>query len=315
MQAMYSTRHAFGEALLGLAREGYDVVAVTADTYKSMCVDFLRKEFPERCFDTGIAEQTMMMVAAGLAASGKIAFASTYSVFTSMRCCEQIRTFIAYPGLNVKIAAGLGGLSAGIEGVTHIAIEDLGIMRCIPNMVVLNPADAVAARAAVKAAADTAGPVYIRLGRDASPVIFGEDYKLTIGKANELRSIGKDAAILVTGNLVFEALQAADVLKAEGIKTWLVEFPTIKPIDTEAIERAASETGALVTVEEHTIIGGLGSAVAETLADTKPVPLERVGVRDVFVESATPDELRAEYGLKPHDIVSAVKRVIRRRDE
>jgi transketolase len=222
MTEMASTRVAFGEALRDLARSGYDVVAVTADTSKSMRVDLLAREFPERWIDVGVAEQNMMMIAAGLAATGKIAFASSYSVFTSMRCCEQLRTFIAYPFLNVKVVAGLGGLTAGIEGVTHVALEDLGIIRCIPNMTILNPSDATTPRLSVKAAADWSGPVYIRLGRDASPVIFDDSYQFQIGKSVMHRK-GDDIALIASGLILFEALNASDLLAKEGIGVSLLE--------------------------------------------------------------------------------------------
>ena len=223
---MVSTRVAFGEALKDLARSGYDVVAVPADTSKSMCVDLLAHEFPERWIDAGIAEQDMMMIAAGLATTGKIAFVSSYSVFTSMRCCEQLRTFVAYPFLNVKVAAGLGGLTAGIEGVTHIAIEDMGIVRCIPNMTILNPSDATTTRMSVKAAADWPGPVYIRLGRDASPVIFGQDYRFRVGEAVVHRE-GEDVLIVASGLILIEALHASDLLAKNGIEATILEMHTL----------------------------------------------------------------------------------------
>jgi transketolase len=313
MQRMENTRKAFGEALRELARDGYDVVVVSADTYKSMRVDLMKEEYPERCFEVGIAEQNMMMVAAGLAAIGKIAFATSYSVFTSMRSLEQLRTFVAYPNLNVKVVAGLGGFTAGIEGVTHIAMEDLGVVRCIPNMVVINPADATATKRAVKAAADYAGPVYIRIGRDDSPVIFDDTYRFAIGEANLLKDDGKEATIIATGFMVQQALEAVGLLEKEGIGVRLVEIHTLKPIDAEAVLKAARETGGIVTVEEHNRIGGLGSAVAEVIVKSCPASLEQVAVADVFTESAHPDELREYYGLTAVNVVQAVKKIIKRK--
>lgn len=312
MAEMISTRVAFGEALRDLARAGYDVVAVTADTSKSMCVDLLAQEFPERWVDTGVAEQNMMMIAAGLAAAGKIVFASSYSVFTSMRCCEQLRTFVAYPFLNVKVAAGLGGLTAGIEGVTHVAMEDLGIVRCIPNMTILNPADATTTRMSVKAAADWPGPVYIRLGRDASPVLFDHNYQFQIGKAVHHRE-GDDVALVASGLILGEALEASDLLTREGIGVYLLEMHTLKPLDKEKLLEIAQRTKAVVTVEEHSIVGGLGSAVAEVLSENYPVIMERVGIKDIFAESGTPEELRQKFGLTSQNIVETVKRVLKKR--
>ncbi|KKL27924.1 hypothetical protein LCGC14_2380290 [marine sediment metagenome] len=308
-----NTRKAFGETVRDLARKRNNVVVVSADTLKSMRVDLMKEEFPERCFEVGIAEQNMIMVAAGLAATGKIVFATSYSVFTSMRALEQLRTFVAYPNLNVKVVAGLGGFTAGIEGVTHVAMEDLGIVRCIPNMVIINPADAIATRKAIMAAADCFGPMYIRIGRDDSPVIFDESYQLNIGKANLVKDVGKEAAILATGFMVHQALEAVGSLQKQGVGVRLIEIHTIKPIDTEAIVRAAKETGAIVTVEEHNCIGGLGSAVAEVLVKNRPVPMEQVAVQDTFTESARPDELREHYGLTCENIVKSVKKVVARR--
>ncbi len=308
-----NTRKAFGETLRDLARKRDNLVVVSADTFKSMRVDLMKEEFPERCFEVGIAEQNMIMVAAGLAATGKTVFATSYSVFTSMRALEQLRTFVAYPNLNVKVVAGLGGFTAGIEGVTHVAMEDLGIVRCIPNMIIINAADAIATRKAIRAAADHFGPMYIRIGRDDSPLIFDEDYQFSIGKANLLKDVGKEATILVTGFMVYQTLEAVEYLQKEGIGVRLIEIHTIKPIDTGAIVKAAKETGAIVTVEEHNCIGGLASAVAEVLVKNRPVPMEQVAVEDIFTESARPDELRERYGLTCEDIVKSVRKVIARR--
>jgi transketolase len=310
---MISTRTAFGEALLELAQKGYDVVGVSADTSKSMGMVPLASEFPERWIDTGVAEQNMMLVAAGLASTGKIVFASSYSTFTSMRALEQLRTFIAYPHLNVKVVAGLGGFSAGIEGVTHIAMEDLGIIRSIPDIALIAPADSTAMRLAARAAAEWDGPVYIRIGRDASPVLFDERYRFEIGRANILEERGNDVGILVTGLILSEALAAMGLLEGQGIKASLMEIHTLKPIDESAILSMARKCGAIVTVEEHNIIGGLGSAVAEVLARQWPTPVEMVAVSDCFSESDSPECLKRAYGLTPEAIVESAHRVIERK--
>jgi transketolase len=311
---MISTRAAFGDALLGLAQEGYDVMGVSADTSKSMGMQPLADKYPERWIDTGVAEQNMMLVAAGLASTGKIVFASSYSVFTSMRALEQVRTFIAYPNLNVKVVAGLGGFSAGIEGVTHVAMEDLGILRSIPGIALIVPADANATRLATRAAAAWEGPVYMRIGRDASPVLFDENYRFKIGVANVLEERGNDVGILATGLILSEAMEAMDLLEQQGIKASLIEIHTLKPIDEEAILSLARTCGALVTVEEHNRIGGLGGAVAELLARNCPTPVEMVAAADGFSESDTPECLKKAYGLTTDAIVKAVHRVIERKN-
>jgi transketolase len=308
-----NTRTAFGQALLDLARDGYDVVGIAADTSKSMCLDLLQDEFPKRVYEVGIAEQNMMMVAAGLASTGKIVFVTSYSVFLSMKCLEQLRTFIAYPRLNVKVVAGLGGFTAGIEGVTHMSLEDLGIIRCIPNICLINLADAQSTKKAIRAIADYDGPAYLRIGRDPSPVVFTDAYKFTIGKANFLKDNGNDLAILATGFPVYQAIQALDILKQERIGAKLVEIHTIKPIDKDAILNLAKDTGALLVVQEHYRTGGLGSAVAEILVKNYPVPMEEIAVDDIFTESALPDELRRHYGLTVENICKAARKVISRK--
>ena len=273
-----STRRAAGEAILELAREGLDVVAVSADTSKSMFTTLLREEYPERFIDAGIAEQNMMMIAAGLAATGKIAFAASYSVFTSMRCCEQLRTFIAYPNLNVKIIAGIGGFSAGIEGVTHVATEDLGIVRCIANTTVLAPSDAVATKKAVKAAAVHEGPVYIRVGRDPSPLLFDDNYQFEIGKAVSWRE-GSDVTLMATGLVLAEVFTAAELLGAEGISAEVIEVHTLKPVlNPRIIVDAVIKTGNVITVEDHNVIGGLGTVTAELLAGKGVFNIKKLGL-------------------------------------
>lgn len=304
---------AFGSAILELAREKKDIVCVAADTVKTMSLAGMQQEFPQRVINVGIAEQNMMMVAAGLAAAGKTVFVASYAVFTCMRALEEARTFIAYPELNVKICGGLGGLSAGQEGPTHQAIEDIGIMRSIPKMGVVVPSDAVSVKSIVRAAAEYHGPVYIRLSKAAVPVIYDADYRFELGRSYEVFNSGNDATIFVTGVLLSRALEAATVLQKERIGVRVVDMPSLKPLDQEAVIRAAKETGAIVTVEEHNIFGGLGSAVAETLVETIPVPMQRVGILDTYGDSAAWDELLDHYGLTVERIVKATKDVISRK--
>jgi transketolase len=278
-----------------------------------MYTTLLGDEFPDRFIDTGIAEQNMMMVAAGLAAAGKISFAASYSVFTSMRCCEQLRTFIAYPNLNVKVIAGIGGFSAGIEGVTHVATEDLGIMRCIANMTVLAPADAVTTKMAVKAAAAHDGPVYIRVGRDPSPAMFDETYVFEIGTP-VLHREGEDITLVGTGLVMAEVLTAAQLLQQEGISAEVIEVHTLKPVlKPEVVRQSAAKTGNVVTVEDHNIIGGLATVTAELLSGRGIFNIHNLGLQDSFAESGTPAELTEKYGLKGSCIVDAVKTFLERK--
>ena len=266
--------------------------------------------FPNLQRHMGIAEQNMMSTAAGLASCGKIVFASSFAMFAAGRAFEQIRNSICYPNLNVKIGATHAGISVGEDGATHQCLEDIGIMRTIPNMVVINPADDVEARAAVKAAVLHDGPVYLRFGRLAVPVLYDEaDYEFEIGKGVLLKE-GTDVSIVATGLMVEPAMEAAKTLSEEGINARVINIHTIKPIDSEILVKAAKETGAVVTCEEHNIIGGLGSAVAEVLCEEAPVPMERIGVKDVFGKSGVPADLLRDYGLTADDIVSACKKVI-----
>jgi len=305
-----STRKAAGEAILELAREGLDVVSVSADTSKSMYTTLLREEFPDRFIDTGVAEQNMMMIAAGLAAAGKISFVASYSVFTSMRCCEQLRTFIAYPNLNVKVIAGIGGFTAGIEGVTHVATEDLGIVRCIANMTVLAPADAVTTKMAVKAAAAHDGPVYIRVGRDPSAAMFDDTYQFEIG-IPVLHKEGRDVTLIGTGLVMAEVLTAADLLNREGVSAEVIEAHTLKPVlMPEVIRESAVRTGNIVTVEDHNVVGGLATVVAELLAGRGVFNIHNLGLQDRFAESGTPEELLEKYRLKASCIVEEVTKKI-----
>lgn len=307
-----ATRDAYGEALKELGAVNNDVVVLDADLSKSTKTSVFAKAFPERHLNMGIAEQNMIGTAAGLAAAGKIPFASTFAIFATGRAYEQIRNSIAYPKLNVKIAASHAGLTVGEDGASHQMLEDLALMRALPNMTVIVPVDAEETRQAVKTAAAMKGPVYIRLGRSGVPVLFDEQYKFVIGKAVQLAD-GNDAAIIATGIMVGIALEAAQILQVEGIKARVINMATIKPIDREAIILAAKETGAIVTAEEHNVIGGLGSAVAEVLVETVPVPMQRVGVQDTFGESGVPDALLEKYGLTAENIAAAVRAVISRK--
>ncbi|WP_143474414.1 transketolase family protein [Proteiniborus sp. DW1] len=313
MMAMMATRDAYGEALKELGKLNKDVVVLDADLSGSTKTAVFAKEFPERFINVGIAEQNLIATAAGLATTGKIPFASSFAMFAAGRAFEIIRNSVAYPKLNVKIAATHAGLTVGEDGASHQALEDISIMRTIPNMVVLNPADGVETKAAIMKAAEHKGPVYIRLGRSKVPVIFDEEnYKFEIGKGIKVRD-GSDVTIIATGIMVSLALEAAEALKKEGIEARIINIHTIKPIDKDIIIEAARETRAIVTAEEHNIIGGLGSAVAEVLVESYPIPMERVGVRDTFGESGSGDELLVKYGLTADKIVEAARRAIGRR--
>ena len=305
-----ATRDAYGQTLVALGNERTDIVVMDADLAAATKTGMFKKAHPERFINTGIAEGNMISIAAGLAASGKTVFASSFAMFAAGRAFEQIRNSVAYPHLNVKIAATHGGISVGEDGATHQCCEDLGIMRTIPGMVILNPADGPEAAAAVRAAADYEGPVYLRFGRLAVPVFNEENVDFTIGKGKVMRE-GTDVTVIATGLEVAEAMAAADTLAAEGISARVVNMATIKPIDKEIILQAAAETGAIVTAEEHNVIGGLGSAVAEVLCESgKPVPMLRVGVEDTFGRSGPALELLDLYGLTAPHIVEKVKAVL-----
>lgn len=307
-----ATREAYGEALRELGARYRDIVVLDADLSKSTKTNVFAKAYPERFFNVGIAEQNLMGTAAGLAAAGKIPFASTFAIFATGRAFEQIRNSICYPKLNVKIAATHAGLTVGEDGASHQAIEDISLMRSIPNMTVVVPADATETHQAVAWAVEYKGPVYLRLGRSSVPDVFGEGYRFEWGKAVQLAE-GADLTIIAAGIMVSPARRAADELTQAGLSARVLNMHTIKPIDKEAVIRAAAETGAIVTCEEHSIIGGLGSAVAEVLVENAPVPMERVGVLDRFGESGVPDALLAKYNLTVADIVQAAKRVCGRK--
>ena len=304
-----ATRESYGIALAELG-EKYDILVMDADLSKSTKTDTFKKKFPERFINTGIAEGNMMATAAGIATTGRVVFASSFAMFAAGRAFEQIRNSICYPNLNVKIGATHAGISVGEDGASHQCLEDIGIMRTIPNMVIINPADHTEAMAAVEAAILHDGPVYLRFGRLAVPQIFEpETYKFELGKGVTI-SEGSDAAIVATGLMVPEAIKAAEILKEEGISAEVINIHTIKPIDKDIIANAAKKCGAIVTAEEHNVIGGLGSAVAEVLCETCPVPLLRVGTQDVFGRSGKPNELLEMYGLTAANIAETVKKAI-----
>ena len=305
-----ATRDAYGKALVELGGINDKIVVLDADLAAATKTGMFKKAYPDRFFDSGIAESNMMGVAAGLATTGYTVFASTFAMFAAGRAYEQVRNSIAYPHLNVKIGATHAGISVGEDGASHQCCEDIALMRVIPGMVIINPADDIEARAAVFAAAEYEGPVYMRLGRLAVPRIFDESYKFELGKAVTLRE-GSDVTIIATGLMVNEAIEAAKALADEGISAEVINIHTIKPLDKEAVIRSAAKTGAVVTAEEHSIIGGLGGAVAEALCESgKPVPVVRLGVNDVFGRSGPAVELLHIYGLDAQNIVAKAKQAI-----
>lgn len=307
MSKKIATREAYGAALVELGRKNPDVVVLDADLAKSTKTADFAKEFPARFFDMGIAEQNMMGTAAGLAAAGKVPFASSFAVFATGRVYDQIRNSIAYPRLNVKIAATHAGITVGEDGASHQMVEDIALMRALPNMTVFVPADAVETRAAVMAAAEMDGPVYIRLGRSGVPVLHDENsFRFEPGRAVTLRE-GSDVTVVACGIMVAAALEAAEQLAGEGISVRVLDVHTVKPLDVAALVEAARATGAVVTAEEHNIIGGLGSAVCEALAENHPVPVRRLGVRDTFGESGKPAALLEKYGLTAAHIATAIR--------
>ncbi|MBR5587220.1 MAG: transketolase family protein [Clostridia bacterium] len=308
-----ATREAYGMALAKFG-DKYDIVVMDADLSKSTKTDTFKKEFPDRFINCGIAEANMISTAAGLATCGKTVFASTFAMFAAGRAFEQIRNSVCYPNLNVKIGATHAGISVGEDGATHQPIEDIALMRSIPNMVVISPADAVESIAAVEAAIKHNGPVYLRFGRLGVPTINDEaTYKFEIGKGVQLKD-GSDVTIIANGLMVPDALTAAEMLAAEGINARVINIHTIKPIDEDIIVKAAKETGAIVTAEEHNVIGGLGSAVAEVLCEKCPTPLVRVGINDKFGKSGKPAQLLKEYGLTPENIVAKAKEAIAKKN-
>lgn len=301
-----ATREAYGEALVELNKRNKNVVVLDADLSKSTKTAEFQKVCPERFFNIGIAEADMIATAAGLATCGKIPFVSTFAIFAAGRAYEQIRNSVAYPKLNVKIAATHAGITVGEDGATHQSIEDISLMRSIPNMVVINPSDDVETKYAVLQAAEYEGPVYIRLGRMTVPTIHDEHYKFQIGKGEILKS-GNDVTIIATGIMVAMALEAAEELKKYGIDAEVINIHTIKPIDKELIISSAKKTGKIVTAEEHSIISGLGSAVCEVLSQEYPTKVKMIGINDRFGQSGKPKDLLKEYGLTTQNIIETVK--------
>lgn len=305
-----ATREAYGKTLAEIGLKNDKIVVLDADLSKSTKTADFKKVCPERFINMGIAEANMMATAAGIATCGKIPFVSTFAIFAAGRAFEQIRNSICYPKLNVKICATHAGLTVGEDGASHQSVEDISLMRSIPNMTVINPSDAAETAAAIKAVAEFEGPCYVRLGRAAVNVINDRpEYNFEIGKGVLLRE-GTDAAIIATGIMVDASLEAYDMLKAEGINVRVINIHTIKPIDAEIITSAAKETGVIITAEEHSVIGGLGSAVSEVTSENYPVPVIKVGIKDVFGESGKPDELLKKYNLTATDIAEAVKKGI-----
>lgn len=303
---MKNMRPGFGEALVELGKKYQQVVALNADLSSSTTTHLFGKEFPERFFNCGVAEQNMMGMSAGLAATGKIVFASTFAMFATGRVYDQIRQSIAYPKLNVKIVATHAGITVGGDGASHQMHEDLALMRVLPHMTVIAPADYWETKRAVLKVAESPGPCYIRIGRTDCPLIYDEGYEFNIGRANLLRE-GDDVTIIAVGLMVSKALEAAEMLGRERISARVVNLSTIKPIDKRMIIGSAKQTGAIVTAEEHNMIVGMGSAVAEVLADFAPVPQRRVGIPDVFGESGESEELMRAYGLTAENIVENAK--------
>ena len=309
MSNKIATREAYGKALVKLGKINDDVVVLDADLSKSTKTNDFYKAYPDRFFNMGIAEQNLVGAACGFAAAGKIPFASTFAMFATGRAFEIIRNSACYPKLNVKICATHAGITVGEDGGSHQSVEDISLMRSIPNMTVLVPADGVEAEKMIFAAAEYNGPMYVRLGRSAVPTLFDENYNFEIGKGVVLKE-GNDATIIACGMMVNEALIAADMLKEENINVRVINMSTIKPIDTELIIKAAKETKAIVTAEEHSIMGGLGSAVSEVVSENHPVKVKKVGLNDCFGESGTPGELLEKYGLTAKNIVAKVKEAI-----
>ncbi|HHT9130257.1 MAG TPA: transketolase family protein [Candidatus Brocadiaceae bacterium] len=312
MTEMIATRQAYGDALLELGEKNKDIVVLDADLSKSTTTAKFGKKYPDRFFNMGVAEANMVNTAAGLATCGKIAFASSFSIFATGRTWEQVRNTICYSGLNVKIVATHSGVSVGPDGASHQCIEDISLMRTIPNMTVIEPCDAVETRKSILAAVDYKGPIYIRLGRAAVPVITKKTDPYTIGKADILR-MGEDIAIVACGALVANSLIAADMLAKEGIEATVVNMHTIKPLDQETLVNVAMQVKVMVTAEQHVLDGGLGSAVATTLARVYPIPIEMIGIDNRFGQSGEPDILFKEYHLMPEDIALAAKKAITRK--
>ena len=302
-----ATRQSYGEALVELGKENNNVVVLDADLAGATKTNMFSKEFPERFFDMGIAEQDMIATAAGFATCGKIPFASTFAVFATGRVYDQIRNSICYPNLNVKIGATHAGITVGEDGATHQMLEDINLMRGLPNMTVISPADDAESKWAVNEAAKINGPVYIRFGRASTPAIYDENTKFEFGKAI-MHGEGTDATVFATGIMVAEALKAQEALREEGINVRVVDIHTIKPIDDEMIVKCAKETKKLISIEEHSVIGGLGTAISEILTEKCPTKLVRIGMKDCFGKSGSAGELLKYYGLTAKEIIEEVKK-------
>jgi transketolase len=307
-----STREVYGKTLVELGRENKDIVVLDADLSPSTMTNFFAQQFPERFFNCGLEEQNMVGIAACLAASGKIVFASTFVVFVVCRCFDQLRLCISQPNLNAKIVATHGGISVGEDGTSHQAVEDLALCCALPSFTVVVPADATETAEAVRAAASVYGPFYIRLSRPKTPIVYTEGYRFKLGKAVTMRQ-GRDATIVAAGIMVAKALEAADILAKQGIGCRVINMHTLKPLDEPAVVKAASETGAIVVAEEHLAQGGLGSRVAQTVVKQKPVPMEFVNLGDRYAVSGKAEELLRRYGLTAGDIEESVKSVVKRK--
>ncbi|HLB11760.1 MAG TPA: transketolase C-terminal domain-containing protein [Dehalococcoidia bacterium] len=307
-----STREAYGKTLVQLGRENPDIVVLDADLSTSTQTIYFAREFPDRFFNVGLAEQNLIGISAGLAASGKTVFASSFAVFATGRCFDQIRVSIAQPHLNVKVVASHAGISVGEDGASHQAIEDLALMCSLPGFTVVVPADEVETPQAIRASAATPGPFYVRCGRPKVPVVYPPDYHFVPGKAAVMRE-GQDVTIVANGLMLAAALEAAAALEREGVDALVLSMPTVKPVDTDALVSAARVTGAVVVAEEHLLHGGLGSVVAQVLAERHPVPVGFVALRDTYAESGKPDELLAKYGLTAEDIRKAALATLNRK--
>jgi len=312
MAEKIATRESYGKAVTELGKVNKDIVVLDADLANATKSGVFKKEFPDRHFNAGIAEMNMVGLASGLSLAGKIPFVSTFAVFGTGRAYDMVRNSVCYPKLNVKLALTHAGLTVGEDGATHQMLEDIALMNALPNMTVIVPADGPEAEQVVKAAAGIEGPVFMRFARAATDVIFDENYKFEIGKAAEIRE-GSDVTLIACGIMVAKALEAAEILKGDGINARVINMSTIKPLDNAAVEKAAKETGAIVTCEEHSIYGGLGSVVSQAVSKSTPVPVEFVGVNDVFGESGKPDQLIKKYHIDVEDIVEAAKKAVGRK--
>ena len=307
-----STRETYGKTLVELGRQNTDIVVLDGDLSPSTMAIFFAREFPDRFFNCGLEEQNMVSIAAGLAASGKIVFVSSFAIFASCRCFDQLRLCLSQPELNVKIVATHGGITVGEDGTSHHAIEDLALYCALPGFTVVVPADAIEAAEAIRVAANEHGPFYIRLSRPKTPIVYPEGYHFTLGKAVTMRQ-GKDATVIAVGIMVAKALEAADILARHGIDCQVINMHTLKPLDEAAVVKAASETGAIVVAEEHLAQGGLGSRVAQVVAREKPVPMEFVNLGDRYALSGKAEELLQRYGLTARDIEESVKSAVKRK--